>query len=245
MSVPVADQAAALGIHAPKAASETASLISSQKSLFIGDTFPNFTAASQLGEIKFHEWLGDSWGVFFSHPADFTPVCTTELGRVAQLKGEFEKRKTKVIAVSVDSVDKHHQWIKDINEVNKVQVDYPILADTDRKISLALGMLDQSHLNQSGLPLTVRSVFFIAPNKQVKAIITYPASTGRNFDEILRVIDSLQLAAYHLVATPADWVKGKEVVVLPVVSTEDAQKKFPKGINIVRPWLRLTPDPTA
>ena len=176
---------------------------------------------------------------------DFTPVCTSELGRVAQLKEEFAKRNTKVLALSVDTLEHHHQWIADINEINSCNVQFPILADTDRKVSVLYGMLDATHLNKGGMPFTVRSVFLIDPTRVVRLIISYPAPTGRSFDEILRVLDSLQLAVSHKAATPADWQKGKDVVVLPTVSTSDAEKLFPKGITVVRPWLRTTPDPTS
>jgi len=214
-----------------------------QNNLRLGDTAPDFEADTSLGRIKFHDFIGDGYCVLFSHPRDFTPVCTTELGRVAQLKKRFADKNTKVIALSVDKVDNHGGWIKDINEIVGCTVDFPIIADPDRRISCLYGMLNQDHLEDSGLPFTVRSVFIIGPDRKIKTIISYPASTGRNFDEILRVIDSLQLAVSHKVATPADWTSGKDVVVLPSISTEEARKLFPKGVNEVRPWLRTTPDP--
>ena len=208
-------------------------------SLHLGDIAPNFKAATSIGEIDFYEYLGDSWGVLFSHPADFTPVCTTELGRTAALKNEFEIRNVKVLALSVDPVDKHINWIKDINETQNVDVDFPIIADDDRKVSQ---LFDFLHPNASATA-TVRSLVIIAPDKTVKLIITYPASTGRNFVEVLRVIDSLQLTAKYSVATPANWVHGENVIVVPSVSTEDAIKKFPKGVEVIKPYLRYTPQP--
>src|ERR1700710_1066265 len=208
-------------------------------SLRLGDKAPDFTAKTSQGEINLYEYLGDGWGVLFSHPADYTPVCTTELGKTASLKDEFAKRNVKVLALSVDSVESHKGWIKDINETQGVEVNFPIIADEDRKISEAYDMI---HPNAS-VNATVRSLFIIAPDKTVKLIITYPASTGRNFVEILRVIDSLQLTANHSVATPADWKHGEDVIVVPAVSTEDAAAKFPKGFTIVKPYLRTTPQP--
>ncbi len=208
-------------------------------SLRLGDIAPDFTAQSTEGEINFHEYLGDSWGILFSHPADYTPVCTTELGRTAQLKEEFAKRNTKVLAVSVDPLDSHFGWRGDIDETQNCTVDFPILADADRKIA---ELYDMIHPNASE-KVTVRSLFIIGPDKKIKLIITYPASTGRNFHEILRVLDSLQLTAYHSVATPADWKTGEDVIVVPAVSTEDAIKKFPKGLKEVKPYLRYTPQP--
>jgi alkyl hydroperoxide reductase subunit AhpC len=208
-------------------------------SLRLGDTAPNFKAKTSLGDIDFYEYLGDSWGVLFSHPGDYTPVCTTELGRTAALKDEFAKRNVKVLALSVDSVESHTGWIKDINETQGVEVNFPIIADPDRKISEAYDMI---HPNAS-VNATVRSLFIIAPDKTVKLIITYPASTGRNFQEILRVIDSLQLTANYSVATPADWKEGEDVVVVPAIKTEDIPAKFPKGFTEVKPYLRLTPQP--
>jgi alkyl hydroperoxide reductase subunit AhpC len=208
-------------------------------SLRLGDDAPNFKAQTSQGEIDFYEFLGDSWGVLFSHPADYTPVCTTELGRTASLKDEFETRNVKVAALSVDSVESHKSWINDINETQNVEVNFPIIADENREISEAYDMI---HPNAS-LTATVRSLFIISPDKKIKLIITYPASTGRNFQEILRVIDSLQLTANHSVATPADWKDGERVVVLPSIKTEDIPAKFPKGFELVKPYLRLTPQP--
>ncbi|WP_439584083.1 peroxiredoxin [Dyadobacter bucti] len=208
-------------------------------SLRLGDIAPDFEANTTQGPLHFHEWLGDSWGLLFSHPADFTPVCTTELGKTALLKGEFEKRNVKVLAVSVDDLDSHHRWIPDINEVNNTEVNFPIIADEGRKVAL---LYDMIHPNASE-KATVRSVFVIGPDKKIKLTLTYPASTGRNFNEILRVVDSLQLTANYSVATPADWKDGEDVIVVPAVSTEDAQKKFTKGLNIVKPYLRYTPQP--
>jgi alkyl hydroperoxide reductase subunit AhpC len=207
--------------------------------LRLGDTAPNFKAQTSQGEIDFYDYLGDSWGVLFSHPGDYTPVCTTELGRTAALKDEFTKRNVKVLALSVDSVDSHTGWIKDINETQGVEVNFPIIADPDRKISEAYDMI---HPNAS-VNATVRSLFIIAPDKTVKLIITYPASTGRNFVEILRVIDSLQLTANYGVATPADWKDGEDVVVVPAIKTEDIPAKFPKGHTVIKPYLRTTPQP--
>jgi len=244
MSAPAdASASAAAAAATPQVVNRTSEFV--QNSLRLGDTAPDFETDSSDGKIKFYEYLGDSWGVLFSHPRDFTPVCTTELGRVAQLKKKFEERNVKVIALSVDSPGNHGKWIKDINEIVGCTMNFPILADPDRKVSCLYDMLDQTHLEDSGLPFTVRSVFIIDPARKIRTIITYPASTGRNFDEILRVVDSLQLAGTHKVATPADWVKGKDCVVLPTVSTEDAKKMFPKGVTEVRPWLRTTPDPSA
>lgn len=208
-------------------------------SLRLGDIAPNFTAQTSLGEIDFYSYLGNQWGILFSHPADYTPVCTTELGRTAALKEAFEKRQVKVLALSVDPVDKHLGWIKDINETQHTEVDFPIIADQDRKVSELYGFI---HPNAS-VTATVRSLVIIAPDKTVKLIITYPASTGRNFVEVLRVIDSLQLTANYSVATPANWQQGEDVIVVPAVSTEDALVKFPKGLNIIKPYLRYTPQP--
>ncbi|MBU3743445.1 MAG: peroxiredoxin, partial [Sediminibacterium sp.] len=208
-------------------------------SVRLGDIAPNFTAVTSLGPIDFYEYLGDSWGVLFSHPADYTPVCTTELGRTAALKEEFEKRNVKVLALSVDKVSSHEGWIKDINETQHTIVGFPIIADEDRSIAQAYDMI---HPNASETT-TVRSLFVIGPDKKIKLQITYPASTGRNFVEVLRVIDSLQLTAQYSVATPADWKEGEDVIVVPAVSTEDALKKFPKGVTIVKPYLRYTPQP--
>jgi alkyl hydroperoxide reductase subunit AhpC len=208
-------------------------------SLRLGDIAPDFEANTTQGPIQFHEWLGTSWGLLFSHPADFTPVCTTELGKTALLKGEFEKRNVKVLAVSVDDLDSHNRWIPDINEVNSTEVNFPIIADEGRKVA---ELYDMIHPNASE-KATVRSVFIIGPDKKVKLTLTYPASTGRNFNEILRVVDSLQLTANYSVATPADWKDGEDVIVVPAVSTEDAEKKFTKGLRIVKPYLRYTPQP--
>jgi alkyl hydroperoxide reductase subunit AhpC len=209
-------------------------------SLRLGDTAPDFEQDSSLGPIKFHEWLGESWGVLFSHPADFTPVCTTELGLTSKLAHEFEKRNVKTIALSVDSAQSHKEWIKDINETQATQLGFPILADGDRKVAT---LYDMIHPNASET-LTVRSLFIIDPKKKVRLIITYPASTGRNFDEVLRVIDSLQLTEYHSVATPANWKDGDDVVIVPSLKDEEViKKKFPKGYKALRPYLRLTPQP--
>ncbi len=208
-------------------------------SLRLGDTAPNFKAQTSIGEIDFYAYLGDSWAVLFSHPADYTPVCTTELGRTAALESEFANRNVKVLALSVDPIDKHHGWIKDINETQNVEVNFPLIADENREIALAYDMI---HPNASATA-TVRSLFIIAPDKTIKLIITYPASTGRNFQEILRVIDSLELTANYSVATPADWKDGEDVVVVPAIKTEDIPARFPKGFREVKPYLRLTPQP--
>jgi thioredoxin-dependent peroxiredoxin len=207
--------------------------------LRLGDIAPNFKAKTSQGEIDFYDYVGDSWVVLFSHPADFTPVCTTELGKTASLKSEFDKRGVKVIALSVDPVEKHYGWIEDINETQNVEVNFPLIADEDRKIAEAYDMI---HPNASATA-TVRSLFIIAPDKTIKLMITYPASTGRNFQEILRVIDSLQLTANYSVATPADWKEGEDVVVVPAIKTEDIPAKFPKGFREVKPYLRMTPQP--
>ena len=208
-------------------------------SLRLGDIAPNFTAKSSLGDLNFYDFLGNSWGILFSHPADYTPVCTTELGRTAALREEFEKRGVKVLALSVDPVEKHVGWINDINETQHVSVQFPIIADEDKKVS---ELYDFIHPNAFAT-LTVRSLVIIAPDKTVKLIITYPASTGRNFVEVLRVVDSLQLTANYSVATPANWNQGEDVIVVPAISTEDAIKKFPKGVEVVKPYLRYTPQP--
>ena len=205
----------------------------------LGDTAPDFTAETTEGTIEFHQWLGDGWGILFSHPKDYTPVCTTELGRVANLKGEFEKRNVKVIAVSVDPLESHKGWINDINETQSCTMNYPIIADPDRNVATMYGMIHPNALDN----LTVRSVFIIGPDKKVKLQLTYPASTGRNFDEILRVIESLQLTANYQVATPADWKQGDDCVVVPAIKTEDIPAKFPKGFKEVKPYLRMTPQP--
>jgi alkyl hydroperoxide reductase subunit AhpC len=208
-------------------------------SLKLGDLAPNFTANTTEGVIKFHEYLGSNWGVLFSHPADFTPVCTTELGEVAKLKAEFKNRNVKVIALSVDSIESHFEWIKDINETQNTFVDFPIIADSSFEISK---LFDFIHPFASD-KFTVRSVVVIGPDKRVKLIITYPASTGRNFNEILRVIDSLQLTAEYSVATPVNWKNGDDVVIAPSVSNEIAKEKYPKGFKEIKPYLRITPQP--
>jgi len=209
-------------------------------SLRLGDIAPDFEQDSSEGRIKFHEWLGNSWGVLFSHPADYTPVCTTELGLTAKLKEEFAKRNVKAIALSVDSVESHKGWINDINETQNTTVNFPIIADPDRKVSQ---LYDMIHPNASET-FTVRSLFVIDPNKKVRLTITYPASTGRNFNEVLRVIDSLQLTEYHSVATPGNWQDGDDVVIVPSLKDEEVIKqKFPKGYKALRPYLRLTPQP--
>ena len=209
-------------------------------SLKLGDTAPDFEQDSSVGPLRFHEWLGDSWGVLFSHPADFTPVCTTELGLTAKLKDEFARRNVKAIALSVDPVDSHLRWIGDIEDTQRTTVNFPILADADRKVSL---LYDLIHPNAS-TTATVRALFVIDPQKKVRLTITYPASTGRNFDEILRVIDSLQLTDRHLVATPGNWQHGDEVVIVPALQDEaEIARRFPKGYRAVRPYLRLTPQP--
>jgi alkyl hydroperoxide reductase subunit AhpC len=208
--------------------------------LHIGSIAPDFSAETSQGKIRFHEFLGDSWGVLFSHPKDFTPVCTTELGYAALKKGEFDKRKVKVIALSVDPVDSHKGWIKDIEETQGSAINYPIIADQDRKVS---GLYDMIH-PEANDTFTVRSVFFIDPNKKIRAMITYPASTGRNFDEILRVIDSLQLTDGYSVATPVNWKDGDECVIVPSLQDPEVLKqKFPKGYKVIKPYLRLTPQP--
>lgn len=208
-------------------------------SLRLGDIAPNFKATTTEGEIDFYDYLGDGWGILFSHPADYTPVCTTELGKTALLKVEFAKRNVKVLAVSVDPLDKHFGWRSDINETQNCSVDFPIIADERREVA---DLYDMIHPNASETS-TVRSLFIIGPDKKVKLMITYPASTGRNFNEVLRVVDSLQLTASFSVATPADWKHGEDVIVVTAVSTEDAIKKFEKGVNIIKPYLRYTPQP--
>mgnify|MGYP000990861044 FL=1 len=208
-------------------------------SLRLGDIAPDFKAETSEGPISFHSWLGDSWGVLFSHPADYTPVCTTELGATAKLQKEFEKRNVKVAALSVDGVESHKGWIKDINETQHTTVNFPIIADEDKKVS---ELYDMIHPNASAT-LTVRSLFVIGNDKKIKLIITYPASTGRNFDEILRVIDSLQLTANYSVATPANWKEGEDVVISPAIKDEDIPAKFPKGHTRIKPYLRMTPQP--
>jgi alkyl hydroperoxide reductase subunit AhpC len=208
-------------------------------SLRLGDTAPDFTAETTHGTIDFHEYLGNSWGILFSHPGDYTPVCTTELGTAAKLKGEFDKRNVKMMAISVDGIDSHHGWVRDINETQNTEVNYPIIADENKKVS---ELYDMIHPNASE-NLTVRSVFIIGPDKKVKLILTYPASTGRNFQELLRVIDSLQLTANYSVATPADWKHGEDVVIAPAISNEEIPGKFPKGHKEIKPYLRTTPQP--
>ncbi len=207
----------------------------------LGDKAPDFSAVTSIGKINFYEYLGDSWGILFSHPADFTPVCTTELGTAAKFKEEFDKRNVKMLALSVDGAQSHNEWLKDINETQNTEVNFPIIADEDRKVS---DLYDMIHPNADDT-LTVRSVFIVAPDKTVKLILTYPASTGRNFHELLRVIDSLQLTAYHKVATPANWKHGEKVVVSPSIPTEEARTLFTKGVEEIKPYLRLTPDPSA
>jgi alkyl hydroperoxide reductase subunit AhpC len=208
-------------------------------SLRLGDIAPNFTAVTTEGTIDFHQWLGSSWGVLFSHPADFTPVCTTELGMVAKIKSEFEKRNVKVLAVSVDALESHKGWIKDINETQSCTMNFPVIADEKREVATAYDMIHPNVDDKA----TVRSVFVIGPDKKIKLTLTYPASTGRNFLEILRVIDSLQLTAGYKVATPANWDKGQDCIVSPAVSDVDAEKMFPKGVRKVKPYLRYTPQP--
>ncbi|QNF31884.1 peroxiredoxin [Adhaeribacter swui] len=207
--------------------------------LRLGDVAPDFTAETSEGVIHFHEWLGDSWGVLFSHPRDYTPVCTTELGAVARIKDEFDKRNTKVIAISVDPLDSHAGWINDINETQDTTVNFPLIADPTKEIA---NLYDMIHPNASDTA-TVRSVFVIGPDKKIKLTLTYPASTGRNFAEILRVIDSLQLTANYSVSTPANWEHGQDVIVVPAIATEDIPAKFPKGHTVIKPYLRTTPQP--
>ncbi|MFM7428156.1 MAG: peroxiredoxin [Elainella sp.] len=208
-------------------------------SLRLGDTVPNFTQSSTEGEINFYDWAGDSWVVLFSHPADYTPVCTTELGTVAKLKPEFDKRNVKVIALSVDDVDSHNGWVGDIEETQSTKLNYPILADPDKQVS---DLYDMIHPNANA-KVTVRTVFVIDPQRKLRLSLTYPPSTGRNFDEILRVIDSLQLTDDYSVATPADWKDGEDCVVVPSIPTEEAKQKFPKGVTEIKPYLRMTPQP--
>ena len=207
--------------------------------LRLGDIAPNFKAQTTHGDIDFYEWLGDSWVLLFSHPADFTPVCTTELGRTAALKGEFEKRNVKAIALSIDPLDSHNEWIKDIEETQHVSMNFPIIADADRKVAELYDMIHPNETEKS----TVRSVFVIDPSRKVRLTLTYPPSTGRNFLEILRVIDSLQLTSDHGVATPVDWEQGEDVVILPTISDADAKTRFPKGFTTIKPYLRMTPQP--
>jgi alkyl hydroperoxide reductase subunit AhpC len=205
----------------------------------LGDIAPDFTAETTEGTVSFHEWLGNSWGVLFSHPADYTPVCTTELGTLAKLKQQFADRNVKVLAISVDPLAAHHGWINDINETQKTSVNFPIIADSDRKVA---SLYDMIHPNADD-KATVRSVFIIGPDKKLKLSLTYPASTGRNFLELIRVIDSLQLTAKYKVATPADWKDGEDCIITPAVKDEDAEKLFPKGFRKVKPYLRYTPQP--
>ncbi len=207
--------------------------------LRLGDEAPNFTAETTAGTINFHEWLGAGWGILFSHPKDFTPVCTTELGTVAKITGEFAKRNVKVLAVSVDPLDSHKGWINDINETQQCTVQYPIIADPNRQVANLYDMIHPNALDN----MTVRSVFVIGPDKKIKLTLTYPASTGRNFDEILRVVDSLQLTAKHQVATPANWKDGEDCIIVPAVKDEEIPAKFPKGHRAVKPYLRYTPQP--
>lgn len=207
--------------------------------LRLGDEAPNFTAETTEGTINFHEWLGNSWGILFSHPKDFTPVCTTELGSMARITPEFKKRNVKVIAISVDPLDSHKGWIKDINETQNCTVAYPIIADPEKKVAQLYDMIHPNALDN----MTVRSVFMIGPDKKIKLMLTYPASTGRNFDELLRVMDSLQLTAQYKVATPANWKQGDDCIITPAVSDADAKNLFPKGWKAVKPYLRVTPQP--
>ncbi len=208
-------------------------------SLQLGDTVPDFTAETTEGTIHFHQWLGNSWGILFSHPKDYTPVCTTELGTVAKIKPEFDKRNVKFLAISVDPLDDHHGWIKDINETQNTNVNYPIIADPERKVANLYGMIHPNALDN----MTVRSVFIIGPDKKLKLSLTYPASTGRNFQEILRVVDSLQLTANYQVATPANWEDGEDCIIVPAVPDAEVPAKFPKGHTTIKPYLRYTPQP--
>lgn len=219
--------------------------------LNLGDVFPNFTADTTDGSIQFHDWLGDSWGILFSHPRDYTPVCTTELGRVCKLVPEFKKRNTKLIALSCDDVDSHNGWVQDVTSFAKFAGDfpYPIIADPTRTLAKQFGMIDPDEKDDQGMPLTCRAVFIVGPDKKLKLALLYPATTGRNFDEILRVIDSLQLTAYKKVATPADWKRGDKCMVIPSLSDEEANKLFPKGfkrkdVPSGKGYLRFTPDPS-
>ena len=216
--------------------------------LQIGDTAPDFTAETTQGTVSFHDWIGDGWAVMFSHPKDFTPVCTTELGYMAKLKPEFDKRGVKIIGISVDSVEDHKKWANDIKETQGLAPNYPLIGDTELKVAKAYGMI---HPNASGSAkgrtaadnATVRTVFVVGPDKKIKLMITYPMSTGRNFDEVLRVIDSLQLTAKHQVATPVNWKKGEDVIIVPALKDEDAKKKFPGGWKAPKPYLRIVPQP--
>lgn len=207
--------------------------------LFLGDIAPDFSANTTEGSIQFHEWIGNDWVIFFSHPADFTPVCTTELGAASKLSEAFALRGVKMIALSVDNLQSHHTWINDINETQQTSINFPIIADSDKKISQLYGMI---HPNAS-MTHTVRSVFIIAPDKTIRLMITYPASTGRNFDELLRVIDSLQLTDHYKVVTPANWKNGEDCIIIPSMNNEEAKEKFPKGIREIKSYLRFTPQP--
>ena len=207
--------------------------------LRLGDEAPNFQAETTEGDINFHDWIGDGWAILFSHPADYTPVCTTELGYTAKLKPEFEKRGVKIIAISVDSLEDHRGWINDINETQNTTVNFPIIADPDRAVAIAYDMIHPNAAEK----FTVRSVFVIDPNKKIRLTITYPPATGRNFDEILRVVDALQLTDNHSVATPVNWQDGDDCIVVPTLSDEDAMAKFPKGFTTIKPYLRVTPQP--
>ena len=218
-------------------------------SLRIGDTAPNFTAKTTEGTIDFHDWIGDSWAVLFSHPKDFTPVCTTELGYMAKLKPEFDKRNTKIIGLSVDPVDRHAEWAKDIEETQGTAPNYPMIGDTDLAVSKAYNMLPADETGTSegrtaATNATVRNVFMIGPDKKIKLILAYPMSTGRNFDEVMRVLDSIQLTAKHQVATPVNWKNGEDVIIVPAVSDEAAKEKFPGGWKTIKPYLRVLPQPT-
>jgi alkyl hydroperoxide reductase subunit AhpC len=207
----------------------------------LGDTAPDFTADTTQGPISFHQWLGDSWGILFSHPKDYTPVCTTELGQVAKLKPEFEARNCKTIGLSVDSLEDHEGWSKDIEETQGVALNFPLIADPDRKVA---DLYDMIHPNADNT-FTVRSVFIIGPDKKVKLTITYPAATGRNFDEIMRVLDALQLTAAHQVATPVNWKQGEDVIIVPTLSDDEAREKFPAGFETIKPYLRITKQPAT
>jgi alkyl hydroperoxide reductase subunit AhpC len=217
-------------------------------SLGIGDTAPDFTADTTQGRIRFHEWMGDGWAILFSHPKDFTPICTTELGYMAKLKPEFDKRKTKVLGVSVDPVSDHEVWAKDIEETQGAKLNYPLIGDSDLAVAKAYGMLhpnagDTSKGRTAADNATVRTVFVIGPDKKIKALLAYPMSTGRNFDEILRLLDSVQLTAKHKVATPVNWKRGEDVVIVPAVSDDEARKRWPKGWKAPKPYLRIVPQP--
>jgi alkyl hydroperoxide reductase subunit AhpC len=217
-------------------------------SLGIGDTAPDFTAETTQGRIRFHEWMGDGWAILFSHPKDFTPICTTELGYMAKLKPEFDKRNTKILGVSIDPVSDHEHWVKDIEETQNCKVTYPLIGDSDLSVAKLYGMLhpnagDTSKGRTAADNATVRTVFMIGPDKKVKAMLVYPMSTGRNFDEVLRLLDSIQLTAKHKVATPVNWKRGEDVVIIPSVSDEEAKKKFPNGWKAPRPYLRIVPQP--